>query len=243
VDIRVGLPGTAIVTVRDKDGSPLTEAGVTLTPLSAEPAWFRREQRSTRITGVEGIARFTGLARARLSLAVTRDGFQDHRETIAVSEAPLHATIELERKVTIHGAVVDRYGAPVEHARVHVPGLTTATGPRGRFQAVLSSKEPVRIVAVHTELGRGEVTWNPSDSDLRVELNAPTIDVGRWRDLLESGGLTLWVDGQRVVVEDVSEDAHAAGVRRGDVLIDVRETRSGASIEVDRNGRTVRLSW
>lgn len=238
-ELTVGTPATVTIRVLNSDGSPIDRAQIHVLTKSKAPAWQRRPLEHSGHADENGVARFVGVTRTSMSIRVQARGYQSVQRPLAVG-GDSELSVTLRPTIQLVGNVVDRYGAPVSGARVRVGGFTTSSGERGDFEVELGQEKPVTVVAIHTVLGRGQARWQPGAEPVRVELDSDTIDVEQWRDSLEAAGATLWIDNARVVVEDVDEAAHAAGARRGDVLIGVTRKGEKLRVEVDRNGKTVR---
>ncbi len=240
IEIRVEQPVALRVGVRGTDGAPVPRVRVALVPRQNLPAWRKDAATATTQSDDTGSALLEGLNAGPVTLQLRASGFQDIDRNLQLQPDMAPITVNMKPRIQLRGAVVDRYGAVVPGARVRVGTFTTLSGADGRFEVELKGSGAVTVHAVHTVLGRGSAQWTPGADACRLELDAATIDVPRYGERIAAAGISLWEDGARVVVEDVDERAHAAGARRGDVLIGAIPSGDRLALEADRAGKTTR---
>lgn len=140
VDISLEAGLSAVVTVLDWAGKPVSGARVSLSIVTTDATEGRRSRRTTRsadrTTDAQGVARLSGLAKGvtyRMSVSAT-DALQHEEE----AWTPADVTIRLERAYTISGVVRDGAGKPVPGANVQCSKdkqawSGTQAGDDGRF--------------------------------------------------------------------------------------------------------------
>jgi hypothetical protein len=231
------------------EGCALPRASVSVKPVSAEgtPPWLPTIE-FERFTDAEGVAVFHVAADMPQDIRVALEGFLPAKAAWRPPGDGAPVVVELAPTRHLVGAVVDRYGSPVEGARVSVigggPRRELISGARGEFSIDLHDGKG-RIEALHPRLGRGHAeVQGGADDDFVVELDQPVIDIDRWAPALAERGCELWADGDAVVVEalETGGSADRAGLVRGDLLLDVRQGGQGLRVEVLRGDDSITVT-
>lgn len=261
-ELQLDLPASGELLVRalDEQRQPLEAVEITalLAPsaLQDQPRWLRSSYQRTWSTDARGEAKLTGLRQGAWTLQARRKGHQSQESAVQIGPELELAEVVLASVLRAPGAVTDRTGTPLEGARVRawMPSedpkqrlMELSSDNKGGFDLEMTRPGQLTVRAVHPEYGSGQVSLQVEASlrreDLVITLNQPTVDLDRWGDTLEDLGLTLWLDRQRVVLEEVDDDSAAAraGLQRRDLLLDMRRLGKGWEVDLLRGEQEIRL--
>ncbi len=155
-DIRLAAAGIALAgQVRNRDGSPLPDMLVTISP--ENPVNVSKPQRQillkslpSAVTDGDGRYRIDGLTPGKVWISVhaALDGVLFQALTITTTREDLNFTVRVGGAVT--GRLIDRRGRPVASARIDGSGNTTHSNADGTFLLEnLDTPGPFRISITH----------------------------------------------------------------------------------------------